>query len=62
MIEKKVMVIINKVKKIGNWKEVEKEGLMNFKCDILWVVVIDIIYVLGFNVDFLRYVFFGNGV
>ena len=33
MTEKKAMAIINKAKKTGNWKEVEKEGLMNFKRD-----------------------------
>ena len=37
MTEKKAMAIINKAKKTGNWKEVEKEGLMNFKRDTLWV-------------------------
>lgn len=56
------MVLINKVKKINNWKEVEVVGLMGFKCDIIWVVVIDMIYDKLFNVDFLRYVLFGNGV
>ena len=41
MTEKKAMAIINKAKKTGNWKEVEKEGLMNFKRDTLWVAVTD---------------------
>ena len=62
MTEKKAMAIINKAKKTGNWKEVEKEGLMNFKRDTLWVAVTDTIYAPGFNADSLRYVPFGNGV
>ena len=61
MTEKKAMAIINKAKKTGNWKEVEKEGLMNFKRDTLWVAVTDTIYAPGFNADSLRYVPFGNG-
>ena len=56
------LAIINKAKKTGNWKEVEKEGLMNFKRDTLWVAVTDTIYAPGFNADSLRYVPFGNGV
>ena len=39
----------------------EKEGLMNFKRDTLWVAVTDTIYAPGFNADSLRYVPFGNG-
>ena len=54
MTEKKAMAIINKAKKTGNWKEVEKEGLMNFKRDTLWVAVTDTIYAPGFNADSLR--------
>lgn len=61
MTEKKAMAIIDKAKKTGNWKEVEKEGLMNFKRDTMWVNVIDTIYPKGFNADSLRYVPFGNG-
>ena len=61
MTEKKAMAIINKAKKTGNWKEVEKEGLMNFKRDTLWVAVTDTIYDKSFNADSLRYVPFGNG-
>ena len=49
MTEKKAMAIINKAKKTGNWKEVEKEGLMNFKRDTLWVAVTDTIYAPGFK-------------
>ncbi len=61
MTEKKAMALINKAKKTGNWKEVEKEGLMNFKRDTMWVAVLDTIYGKGFNADSLRYVPFGNG-
>ena len=61
MTEKKAMAIINKAKKTGNWKEVEKEGLMNFKRDTMWVAVTDTIYGAGFNADSMRYVPFGNG-
>ena len=61
MTEKKAMAIINKAKKTGNWKEVEKEGLQNFKRDTMWVSVLDSIYPKGFNADSLRYVPFGNG-
>ena len=61
MTEKKAMALINKAKKTGNWKEVEKEGLMNFKRDTMWVSVLDTIYPKGFNADSLRYVPFGNG-
>ena len=62
MTEKKAMAIINKAKKTGNWKEVEKEGLMNFKRDTLWVAVTDTIYAPGFNADSLRYVPFGTTI
>ena len=61
MTEKKAMNLINKAKKTGNWKEVEKEGLMNFKRDTMWVSVLDTIFPKGFNADSLRYVPFGNG-
>ena len=61
MTEKKAMKLIEKAKKTGNWKEVEKEGLMNFKRDTMWVSVLDTIFPKGFNDDSLRYVPFGNG-
>ena len=61
MTEKKAMKLIDKAKKTGNWKEVEKEGLMNFKRDTMWVAVLDTIFPKGFNADSLRYVPFGNG-
>ncbi len=62
MTEKKAMKLIDKAKKTGNWKEVEKEGLMNFKRDTMWVSVLDTIFPKGFNADSMRYVPFGNGV
>ena len=61
MTEKKAMALIAKAKKTGNWKEVEKQGLMDFKRDTMWVSVLDTIYPKGFNADSLRYVPFGNG-
>ncbi|MGL5958634.1 MAG: hypothetical protein ACRCZY_00520 [Phocaeicola sp.] len=61
MTEKKAMAIINKAKKTGNFKEVEKEGLQNFKRDTMWVAVLDTVFGKGFNADSLRYVPFGNG-
>ena len=61
LTEKKAMALINKAKKTGNWKEVEKQGLMDFKRDTMWVSVLDTIYPKGFNPDSLRYVPFGNG-
>ena len=61
MTEKKAMKLIEKAKKTGNWKEVEKEGLMNFKRDTMWIAVLDTIFPKGFNADSLRYVPFGNG-
>ncbi len=61
MTEKKAMAIIEKAKKTGNYKEVEKEGLTNFRRDTMWVAVLDTIFSEGFNADSLRYVPFGNG-
>lgn len=61
MTEKKAMELINKAKKTGNWKDVEKEGLQNFRRDTMWVAVMDTIFEKGFNPDFLPYVPYGNG-
>ena len=61
MTEKKAMAIINKAKKTGNYKEVEKEGLQNFRRDTMWVAVLDTIFQKGFNADSLCYVPYGNG-
>ena len=56
MTEKKAMDLINKAKKTGNWSEVEKEGLQNFRRDTMWVAVMDTIFAKGFNPDSLAYV------
>ena len=61
MTEKKAMAIIEKAKKTGNWNEVEKEGLTNFRRDTMWVAVMDTIFAKGFNPDSLAYVPYGNG-
>lgn len=61
MTEKKAMAIIEKAKKTGNWKDVEKEGLTNFRRDTMWVAVMDTIFAKGFNPDSLAYVPYGNG-
>ena len=61
MTEKKAMAIINKAKKTGNYKEVEKEGLQDFRRDTMWVAVLDTIFEKGFNPDSLCYVPYGNG-
>ena len=61
MTEKKAMSIIEKAKKTGNWKDVEKEGLTNFRRDTMWVAVMDTIFAKGFNPDSLAFVPYGNG-
>ena len=61
MTEKKALAIIEKAKKTGNWKDVEKEGLTNFRRDTMWVAVMDTIFAKGFNPDSLAYVPYGNG-
>ncbi len=61
MTEKKAMAIIDKAKKTGNWNEVEKEGLTNFRRDTMWVAVMDTIFAKGFNPDSLAFVPYGNG-
>ena len=61
MTEKKAMNIINKAKKTGNYSEVKKLGLENFKRDTMWVAVLDTIYPKGFNPDSMRYIPFGGG-
>ena len=45
----------------GNYAEVKKWGLENFKRDTMWVAVLDTIFPKGFNADSMRYVPFGNG-
>ena len=61
MTEKKAMELINKAKKTGNWSEVEKAGLQNFRRDTMWVAVMDTIFSKGFNPDSLSFVPYGNG-
>ena len=61
LTEKKAMEIINKAKKTNNWKEVEKEGLMNFRRDTSWIALLDTIFPKGYQIDSLAFVPFGNG-
>ena len=61
LTEKKAMEIIAKAKKTNNWKEVEKEGLMNFRRDTSWIALLDTIFPKGYEIDSLAYVPFGNG-
>ena len=61
LTEKKAMAIIEKAKKTGNYADVKKWGLENFKRDTMWVAVLDTIFPKGFNPDSMRYVPFGNG-
>ena len=57
LTEKKAMRIINKAKKTGNYRDVKKKGLENFRRDTLWVAVLDTAeFSKGFNPDSLRYV------
>ena len=42
LTEKKAINIINKAKKTGNYAEVKKWGLENFKRDTMWVAVLDV--------------------
>lgn len=61
LTEKKAIAIINKAKKTGNYSEVQKQGLENFKRDTMWVAVLDTIFPKGFIADSMRYVPYGNG-
>ncbi len=61
LTEKKAMDIIAKAKKTNNWKEVEKEGLKNFRRDTTWIALLDTLYPKGYNIDSLSFVPFGNG-
>lgn len=61
LTERKAMQIINKAKKTGNYRDVKKKGLEDFKRDTLWVAVLDTIYPKTFNADSLRFVPFTNG-
>lgn len=61
MTERKAMKIINKAKKTGDYREVEKNGLKGFVRDTLWVAALDTLFGKNYHVDSLRYVPFGNG-
>ena len=61
LTEKKAINIINKAKKTGNYADVKKWGLENFKRDTMWVAVLDTIYPKGFNADSMKYIPHGNG-
>ena len=61
LTEKKAINIINKAKKTGNYADVKKWGLENFKRDTMWVAVMDTIYPKGFNADSMKYIPYGNG-
>lgn len=62
LTERKAMRIINKAKKTGNYRDVKKKGLEDFKRDTLWVAVLDTIYPKTFNADSLRFVPGTNGI
>lgn len=61
LTEKKAVNIIEKAKKTGNYRDVDKWGLRDFIRDTTWVSVIDTIFPKGFNADSLRYIPFGSG-
>ena len=61
LTEKKAMEIIAKAQKTNNWKEVEKEGLKNFRRDTSWIALLDTLYPQGYQIDSLAFVPFGNG-
>ena len=61
LTEKKAMEIIAKAKKTNNWKEVEKEGLKNFRRGTSWIALLDTLYPKGYAIDSLAFVPFGNG-
>ena len=61
MTERKAIAIIEKAKKTNNWKEVEKEGLMNFRRDTSWVALVDTLFPQGYQIDSLPFVPYGDG-
>ena len=61
LTERKAMEIIAKAQKTNNWKEVEKEGLKNFRRDTSWIALLDTLYPKGYEIDSLVFVPFGNG-
>lgn len=56
MTEKKAVALIEKAKKTGNWKDVEKEGLTGFKRDTSWVLAKDTLLGANYDVDNMRFV------
>ena len=61
LTEDKAMAMISKAKRTKNWKEVEADGLMNFKRDTIRVAMVETIFGGKYNADSIRYVPFGNG-
>ena len=61
LTEKKAMAIIQKAKKTGNYKDVEKWGLQDFRRDTMWVTVKDTIFGKDYIADSLRYIPYGGG-
>ena len=61
LTEKKAVAIIQKAKKTGNYKDVEKWGLQDFRRDTMWVVVKDTVFGKDYDADSLRYIPYGNG-
>lgn len=61
LTEAKAIAIIEKAKKTNNWKEVEKEGLTEFRRDTMWIALVDTLYPQGYAIDSLAYVPFGGG-
>ena len=61
LTEKKAMAIIEKAKKTGNYRDVQKWGLENFRRDTMWVTVKDTIFGKDYIADSLRYIPYGNG-
>ena len=56
MTEKKAVALIEKAKKTGNWKDVEKEGLTGFRRDTSWVLAKDTLLGANYDVANMRYV------
>jgi len=61
--EKKAIAMVEKAKKTGDWKEVEENGLKNFRRDTTLVSVKDSLFKdLGYPVEELRYTRVGRKV
>ena len=61
LTEAKAVDIINKAKKTGNYSEVKRLGLEEFRRDTTWIPALDTLYSKGFNPDSMRYIPFGRG-